>query len=452
MTDKNPNQLHYDELFKHVKNSEREAFREKFLKLHERDQADFFHELYPDNKRKISQLLEPNEFAEFFEYMDEDSQWQAIESMPDEYLEETFHYVPDDELADFIEELELEEQNEVFDILSPPTLELMEELLSSDEDSASSVMTTKFISVAINDTADEVISQMRTIGKHSELIYYMYCVDEENRLQGVVSLRDLILSPGDQKIEDIMNSHPVYVDEDADQEEAAKIISDYDLLALPVVDSNNVLLGIITVDDVVDILQDEMTEDFHKFSGIVTEDDDELDTISSMTKQRLPWIVILIFLGIISANLINFFEDTLSKIVALATFMPIMLDSAGNVGTQALAVAVRKLTMGERDKESFFQMLAKEFFTGIIIGIVSGVVLGIISYFMYGNIILGLIVGFSLAVTLSLSTVIGYAVPNLFHKIGIDPAVASGPFITTICDTFALVVYFSLATYLISYF
>lgn len=444
-----PENRHFNVLFKLVKNLKRDEFRNEFPKLHGRDQAEFFQQLYPDNKKRIADLLDPVEFAEFFEYLDKDAKLEYIKVLPKSYLLEVFNNSPDDEMADFISDLDDEERALVLSNMSQESKILTNALLNTEEETAGAVMTTKFITVSVDRTLNQVIEQMRKFGRQSETIYYLYCVDGDNRLVGVVSLKDLILSPGDSVVQDVMNPHPIYVSNDTDQEEIAKIISDYDLLAVPVVDLNKVLVGIVTVDDVIDILEDEVTEDFHKFSGIMMDESNEADSVLSMTKQRLPWIIILIFLGLISANLISYFEHTLSKIVSLASFMPIILDSAGNVGTQSLAVSVRELTLGEESEESFLQMLGKEFLSGVIMGIASGFVIGMIAFVMYRDLQLALIVGLSLALTLSVATVIGASVPNLFNKLKIDPAVASGPFITTICDTIALVLYFGLATKLL---
>ena len=247
-----------------------------------------------------------------------------------------------------------------------------------------------------------------------------------------------------------MNTQPEFVETNVDQEEVAKVIQDYDLLAIPVVNQSRQLVGIVTVDDVMDIIQDEMEEDFRKFSGISGDDDDSADkSILNMTKQRVPWIIILILLGLGSASLISAYEETLAQVVALASFMPIILDSAGNVGTQSLAVSVRRITLAEESDEPFIKLVLREFVSGILMGLASAVTIGIIAFVMYQNIILSFIVGVSLLITLSIATVVGCVVPTLFNAIGIDPAVASGPFITTICDGFALIMYFNLATNLL---
>jgi len=444
-------QEYYDLIYKSIKQDNRKKFRDLFLRLHERDQVNVFHLLYPDKKIKITNFLEPDEFAELFEEMNFDNQLAALYYLPKDFLREVFSYIADDDVVEFIGQLNDERQAEALEIMKSKDLKPIESLLKQELETAGSIMTTELIQVLPDVTVDDIIEDIRIVGSHAETIYYIYVISEENQLLGVLSLRELLLSPGDTLVKDIMNTQTVSVPQEMDQEEVAQIIQDYDLLAVPVISDDNTLLGIVTVDDILDIVHFEMTEDFHRFSGISTTEDDETEseTILQMTRSRLPWIIILIFLGLISANLIDFFEETLEQVVALAAFIPIILDTAGNVGTQSLAVSVRRLTLKEDNKDSFWKMIGKEFGSGVLIGLASFVTIGILSYVLYGSLVLSAIIGLSLLLALSLSTVIGSIVPAIFNKIGIDPAVASGPFITTINDTFALVVYFGLATYLI---
>lgn len=444
---------YYDSIYKTINKGEREEFRDLFLKLHERDQEEVFHLLYPDKKAKITEFLMPEEFALLFEEMDFDNQLAAFYYLPDTYVQNVFSYVADDNVVQFISQLDEEKREEALKMMKAEDLEAIESLLKQKLGTAGALMTTELIRVSTKDTADDVIADMRLIGSQAETIYYVYVVNENNQLTGVLSLRDLLLSPGDTKVEEIMNTQTVSVSQDMDQEDVARVIQEYDLLAVPVINNNNTLLGIVTVDDVLDIIHDEMTEDFHRFGGISASDEEttEEETILQMTRKRLPWIIILIFLGLISANLISAFEETLAQVVALAAFMPIILDTAGNVGTQSLAVSVRRLTVNKDEEENFWKLLGKEFGSGVLIGLVAALTIGILSYFLYGNFILSAIISVSLLITLSLSTVIGATIPSLFDKIGIDPAVASGPFITTINDTCALVIYFGLATYFINH-
>ena len=440
----------FEQLIRYVKNGNREEFRDIFLRLHDYDQAQLFEILYPENKRKISQILTPDEFADLFEYMNVDNQKEALEYLPDSYLAEVFSELADDDVVDLLQGFKPEEQEDILDRMHLEDRIDIEAILSHAPETAGSIMTTELIRVHESDTADEVIQQMRQIGRQSETIYYIYVVNEHDQLTGVVSLRDVLLSPGNEVIRNVMNTQPEFVETNVDQEEVAKVIQDYDLLAIPVVNQSRQLVGIVTVDDVMDIIQDEMEEDFRKFSGISGDDDDSADkSILNMTKQRVPWIIILILLGLGSASLISAYEETLAQVVALASFMPIILDSAGNVGTQSLAVSVRRITLAEESDEPFIKLVLREFLSGILMGLASAVTIGIIAFVMYQNIILSFIVGVSLLITLSIATVVGCVVPTLFNAIGIDPAVASGPFITTICDGFALIMYFNLATNLL---
>lgn len=446
-------EMYYESIYKAIKEGNQKKFRKLFLKLHDRDQVEVFDLLYPENKAKITTLLDPTEFADLFEQMSFEEQMDAFHYLSDDYLKEVFTHIPDDEVTEFINQLDEDKKEIVLEMMKPEDRQSIEDILQHKKDTSGAVMTTELISVKISDTADDVIQLMKKIGEHAETIYYIYVVDQDNRLVGVLSLRELLLASGDKKIEEIMNTQTVSVKASDNQREAARLIQAYDLVAIPVLDDENILLGIVTVDDVLDFIRETTDREFRQFGGISSPEDDisTHQNVFQMTRERLPWIIILIFLGLISANLITTFESTLEKVVALAAFMPIILDSAGNVGTQSLAVSVRRLTLNDKNQESFWLMIAKEFGSGILIGLASFITIGILSYFIYGNWILSLIIGVSLLVTLSLSTVIGAVVPEIFNKVGIDPAVASGPFITTINDTFALIIYFSLATYLIQH-
>ena len=445
-------QAYYEDIYRAVKRKDRELFRSLFLKLHNNDQVEVFYELYPENKAKITEFLSPEEFAEIFDVMDFPQQEETYVVMPDSYMKEVFSYVSDDNLVNFLKSLEEDKAKEIISKMNLEDRTIIESLLKHTEETAGSIMTTELVKVSIHDKPNEVIEKMRSVGRQAELIYYIYVVDDKGRLDGVLSLRDLILAPPGEETQAIMNSQIVSVTTDTDQEEVASLIQEYDLLAVPVVDANNVLVGLVTVDDVMDVIEQEATEDFYKMGGISGEVDDTSEgaetTILGMTKARLPWIIILLFMGLISANLINAFEETLAKVVQLAVFIPILTDTAGNVGTQALAVSVRRLTIDE-EGEGFWALFFKELGVGMIMGLVSSLVIAAIAFVLFRSFDLSIVVGVSLLFTVSISTIVGYTVPVLFNKLNIDPAVASGPFITTINDMIALFSYFSIATLLL---
>src|SRR5699024_2031172 len=294
------------------------------------------------------------------------------------------------------------------------------------------------------------LEKLRNEAPDAEIIYYLYVVDPDGILVGVVSLRDLIIASPNAAIEDIMSTRLVSALEDMDQEDVGNLIKKYDFLAAPVVSKENRLLGIVTVDDVMDILEAETTEDFGEISATTGARDIHLCSFTDATK-RAPWITALMFFGLITDGVIDQFEETLGSVVLIAAFIPMIMDSGGNVGTQSLAVSVRGLALGTIEKGSFFRMIRREFSTGALIGLLCMILITILVTFIYGNTMLGVIVGVSILITLSISAVIGSVIPLIINKMKIDPAVASGPFITTINDIVGLLIYFSIATYLMDF-
>lgn len=278
---------------------------------------------------------------------------------------------------------------------------------------------------------------------------YLYVVDEEKRLVGVVSYKDLILGELEEEIEDVMYRRVVKVDALTDQEIAANIISRYDFITLPVVDTDNRLLGVITVDDVIDVVLQEANEDIEKLSASGKAIDFKTPPHIAAYR-RLPWLILLLFIGLISGGIISRFEDTLQTVVALAFFMPMIAGMTGNTGTQSLAVVVRGLVAEQPVRKGMFKLILREFWVGIMIGATCAVLILLIAYIWQGNFILGLVVGSSLLLTLIIGTLAGTIIPLILYKLKVDPAVASGPLITTINDILSLLIYFGLASLFIS--
>lgn len=442
---------YYEQIYKAAEENKREEFRELFLELHDRDQHEVFHLLYPEKKRKISEFLSAKEFSEIFEYMALEDQEAAVRNMPQTFIAAVLNYLPADEVAEFLTDSNEVDGRKLLNMMDDEESKHVQELLSYAPETAGSIMTKEFISVEYKQTTTEVIAKLRRIGREAETIYYLYVVNELNKLVGVLSLRDLLLSPEDAIVEDVMFSQVVGVRVDEDQEVVARLAQDYDLLAVPVTDFSGVMLGIVTVDDILDILEEETTEDFNEFAAISkSEDDRKAPTALSAAKSRIPWIVVLLFLGMLTGGLIGIFEETLNQVVMLATFIPIMMATAGNVGTQSLAVAVRNLTLDdEESKQTIFKTIKNELGAGIIMGVVAAIVMSIVVMVLYRNPVLAFVISVSMLITVSLSTVIGTIIPAIISKFKIDPAVASGPFITTINDSISLVIYFSIATLLI---
>ncbi len=393
--------------------------------------------------------MSPAEYAEIFQGMEVDKQKQYISELQQNYAIDVLNNMSYDDIADFLGELS-ETSKELY--LSQMAKEEAEEvihLLKYEDQTAGAIMTTEFVSVDSSETVGNVLDRLRVEAPEAETIYYLYVIDDHLKLVGVVSLRDLITAPLDEKIEEVMLSRVKSVETHTDQEDVARIMKKYDFLAVPVT-AQGKLVGIITIDDIMDVVDEETEEDFGEISGTRGSLDTNISAFSA-AKKRAPWIIMLMFLGLITASVIGQFEETLEEIILLAVFIPLIMDSAGNTGTQALAVVVRGLALGTVDSQSLGKMLKREFGTGIMLGLVCAVTLLIIIPIIYGSFWLAGIVGVSLFFTLSISTMVGATVPLIINKLKIDPAVASGPFITTINDIMGLIIYFSIATALLQY-
>ena len=437
---------YYNNIFAVLKENDREQFRTLLLTLHERDQAEVLRRLYPENKKKIEIFLTAKEFADVLSWMDVDEQANLLKDFKPEYVREILQRMSRDDAANMLAKTG-SEGKAILNQLSDQDRADLEELLAYPSQSAGSIMTKEFVSVSPNSTVHQAFNQVRAQAPTAEIIQYLYVLDAHGILLGILSIRDLFLLPAEVMIGDRMSSHFIHARLEDDQEKVARLIQDYDLVALPILDDKNILRGIVTVDDIMDIMEDEVTEDFNEFSAITTTFD-RPETVWEIARARSPWIIILLFMGMLSASLISSFEETLNQVVVLAAFIPIIMDSAGNVGTQSLAVAVRGLILKEQD-ERIGRTIWKEFMVGMCIGLLAGIVLSLVILIFYRNAVLALILGITIFITLSLSTISGTVVPILINTLKFDPAIASGPFITTINDILGLYIYFSIASFLL---
>lgn len=427
-------------------------FRAEFLDLHPYDQAEFFSELDDEDRAKVYNFLSPEEMADLFENLeaDEEDFKDVLAQMNPNYAADMLSNMYADDAVDVLNELDKDQVASYLTIMDEEAAQEIKDLLHYEEYTAGSIMTTEFIAISANQTVRSAMYILKKEAPRAETIYYIFVVDEEKRLAGVISLRDLIVADDETMIGEVMNERVVSVSVGEDQEEVARMMRDYNFLALPVVDFQNHLLGIITVDDIIDVMEEEASDDYSKLAGIA-----DLDTVDrnpfTAAKKRLPWLIILLFLGMFTASLIGRFEDTLDKVAILAVFIPLIAGMAGNTGTQALAVAVRGIATGDLEKESKWSIILREAGTGLITGAVCGILVAFVVYFWKGELFLGILVGISIFITLIIATLAGSLVPLLMHKLKIDPAVASGPFITTINDIISILIYFGIATAFMSY-
>lgn len=438
----------YEKIIIDALNSEEMSiFRSHLLDLHPSDQADLFNSLDADARTRAYGYLSAKEFALIFGGMNISNQKLYYDELDDHYSSDMLNNMFTDDIVYFLAGITNKDSSDILQKMDVEQAKKVRVLMSYAEETAGSIMTKEFISISSCATTAEVLEELRLVAPDAEYIYYLYVIDEVGALVGVVSLRDLIVAQPGELIKDIMSTRIVSIPEDMDQEDVGKLIKKYDFLAAPVVNKKNRLLGIVTVDDVMDILEAEATEDFGEISAVKDATDIELSAYVA-AKKRAPWIVALMFFGMVTAGIIGFFEETLENVVLLAIFIPLIMDSAGNTGTQSLAVAVRGLALGTITKDDIGKMIRREFRIGAILGLLCMVLLALMITIIYGKWILALIVGFSIFCTLSVSAAIGAIVPMITNKLNLDPAIASGPFITTVNDILGLLIYFSIATLL----
>lgn len=445
-------EIETEKLLNALEREDFDEFRSLFLEQHPYDQAKIFVKLEQEDRTKLYHYLSPEEMAALFENIEDDvdNYETFLSEMDPRFASQMLEQMYADDAVDVLNELDKDQVASYLTIMNDEAAQEIRELLHYEEFTAGSIMTTEFIAIIANQTVKSAMHILKHEAPDAETIYYLYVIDEEKQLVGVISLRDLIVSDDDLMIGEIMSERVFSVSVSEDQEEVARKMRDYNFLALPVVDFQNHLLGIITVDDIVDVIDEEASDDYSKLAAVSDVDSIDRGPLSA-AKKRLPWLVILLFLGMMTASLIGRFEETLDKVAILAVFIPLIAGMAGNTGTQALAVAVRRIAMGDLEEGGNWKIIVREAGTGLINGAVCGVLVTGIVYFWQHDLFLGLLVGISVLATLTVATIAGAFVPLVMHRLKVDPAVASGPFITTINDIISILIYFGMATLFMQY-
>ncbi|MEE1131928.1 MAG: magnesium transporter [Caryophanon sp.] len=441
-------QLVMEQLISFIEKDDIEQFREQFFELHPYEQAQFYEKVTPPIRQKIYYYLSPQELAEVFQALeiDDDTYVEFLNEMDVSYAAAMLSEMNTDDVVDVFHELDDEDRTQYLTLMDDETAEEIHEFMQYADYTAGAIMTTEYVSINENSTTRTAMNILRSEAPTAETIYYIFITNMKKQLVGVISLRDLIVAGENVLIRDIMNERVVSVQASDDQEEVAQIMRDYNFLALPVIDEDKTLLGIITVDDIIDVIDEEAEDDYSKLAGISNFDNFEQGPLAA-AKKRLPWLVMLLFLGMLTASLMAQFEDTLDAVAILAIFIPLISGTSGNSGTQALAVAIRGLaTKDASNDESKMRLLLRELSTGAIMGLLCALVVTGIVYFWKGELIIGMLVGVAMCCSIIVATLAGSLIPLMMDRIGVDPAVASGPFITTLNDITSILIYLGLAT------
>lgn len=418
---------------------------------HPVDIAQVLEELSDEEGIDLFLALDFDYALQVLEEIDSHREYFILTNVEHNYARKLIQEMSADDVADLLGDLEGQEKRRILSLLGENKQTDLIDLLAYAKNSAGGRMTTEYVAFPKELKAKDALKKLAELAIDAETIYYVYAVDSQGRLVGVVSLRDLILAPEETPIEEIMQTDVKRVNALQDQEEVVRLIKKYGFLALPVVDDDDVLLGIVTVDDAMTVVEEEMTEDILKFSGSNVDESIDVGLASpwARAKRRLPWILLAIAGEIISGRVINDFSAVLQTIVALSFFIPVLMDMGGNVGTQSAAIMVRGLATGEIKASSIAKNVLREAAVGVILGTVNGFLVAAITYVWQGEVLLGIVVGIAMIFNLTLAAMLGAFVPLLWYKLGHDPAVASGPLVTSILDILGLFVYFSTATWIL---
>ncbi|WP_141715902.1 magnesium transporter [Staphylococcus equorum] len=429
-----------------------DEFRKEFLAMHTYEQSEYFEDSDEEIRQRIFEVLSPEEVADFFEQLeiDEDEYESLFDTMDAEYASKVLEDMSYDNAVDIMNKLSKQKIVSLLTLMKREDAKEIKALLHYEEDTAGGIMTTEYISLKATMPVKEAMMHVKEQAPDAETIYVIFTVNDNKQLAGVLSLRDLIVAENDAYIEDIMSERVISANAADDQEDVAQKMRDYDFIAMPVVDYQDHLLGIITIDDILDVMDEEASEDYSRLAG-VSDVDATNDSIIKTARKRLPWLIILTFLGMITATILGSFEDTLSQVALLAAFIPIISGMSGNSGTQSLAVSVRNISTGEIYEQSKFKVALRETGSGFLSGLICSILLFLIIIILYGQPILAVIVGASLTIAMTVGTLVGSMIPLVMDKLKIDPAVASGPFITTINDIVSMLIYFGLATSFMAY-
>ncbi len=419
------------------------------------DIAAVFEELQDEKTPILFRILPKELAAETFVEMDEDTQEFLIHGFSDNELKEVVDELFVDDAVDLIEEMPANVVKRILRQADKETRRQINELLKYPEDSAGSIMTTEFISLRPDMTAEMAIKRIRRTGVDKETIYTCYVNDDYNRLIGITTVKDLLLADDDDLVKDMMEENVISVHTLDDQEMVARIFSDYDFLALPVVDNEQRIVGIVTIDDAIDVIREEATEDIEKMAAVLPSDKPYMRTsVWGIYKKRVPWLLVLMLSATFTSAIISAFDGMLASVIILSSFIPMITGSGGNAGSQASVSVIRALSLGEIEFKSMFKVLWKELRVAALCGLTLAAAnfVKLMVFDLRGNenaVVIALVVSLTLVGTIIMAKIVGSSLPLLSSKIGLDPAVMANPLISTVCDSLSLLIYFGVASTLL---
>lgn len=393
---------------------------------------------------EICAKLSDKELADILEESEEKTQIRILDLLRNNRIINVFSYMSKDDIVDILGEINIGKSKELINLMKDgKDKKIITELLGYEDDTAGGIMTTEYIALKKDLTVSEALLKLKEIVSKSEVIETIF-VNDNKKIIGIANLRDILISPDSTKLEEITNTNFISVEPETDQEEVALLASKYDLNVIPVINKKNVLLGIITIDDIIDVIQEEQTEDVLRMAGVDKEENID-STVFESIKMRLPWLIVNLVTAFLASLTVKIFEGTIAQVVALSAIMSIVTGMGGNAGTQTVSIIIRNIAMGKVELKDSFRLVIKEIILGLFNGAIIGILTGIIVTLIYGNYYLGIIIFLSMIGNLVISGICGILVPLVLAKLKLDPALASSIFLTTATDVLGFFIFLSLA-------
>lgn len=444
--------MEIEEIKEFVKSKKYNELKRKLAEMNSADISEILDEL--EDKESVIivfRLLAKEKAGETFSHMESDMREKLINDFTDKELRNVLDELFMDDTVDLIEEMPSNVVPKILRAIPKEDRKIVNELLKYPEDSAGSIMTTEFIDLKEDMTAEEALKRVRKIAIDSETIYTCYVLNTERILKGIINIKDILLSKKDDKIGTMMETNIISVNTLEDQEEVAKKFDKYDYFALPVVDYENRLVGIITVDDAINVIQDEVAEDFEKMAAITPTEDGYFQTsVFKHAKSRIMWLLILMLSSAITGNILTKYENAFAVVPLLVSFIPMIMGTGGNCGSQSSTLIIRGLATDEIEFKDIFRVLWKEIRVSIVVGIALAIVNTVRIMIQYQDTQLSIVLGITLIATVMISKAIGCILPLLAKKLKLDPAIMAAPLITTVVDVCSILVYFQVATHVMA--
>lgn len=431
-----------------IKNKEWKLLKNSLNDLDVIQLAKLIEDIFEGEEVILFRLLNRKQSKDVFQLLSHSKQEQIINGLAQNgrKLTNLLNDIDPDDRTAFFEELPGKVAQRLIQFLTPEERQITVQLLGYPEDSIGRLMTPEYIAVKPNDTVEHTLEHIRKYGKDSETLNVIYIVDNEWKLIDDIKIKEIILASPKQRIKELMDNQFVSLNANDDQETAVKIFRDYDRVALPVINADCVLIGIVTVDDIMDVANEESTEDFHKFGSFQTAVANPLKArVFSLYKNRIFWLLALVFMNVFSGAAISSFESVIQSVVSLVFFLPLLIASGGNAGAQSATLMIRSLAVGDVKLSDWYRLIVKELFVSLLLGVTMAIGVAIVASFRAPEIIM--VVSITMVLTVITGSLIGLLLPFIFTRMKLDPATASAPLITSVADISGIIIYFSIATW-----